>query len=238
MKKYKDGGTPKKARLEGRAAKKMGKAQRTYKEAEATLSEAKSSGMKIDYADAEQLFNRSARQGDRAKKLKAKAAMMQKGGYSVGDKASIRSKAAGIKIGEAASGMPKSSRTANQENILKNDANLAKNRANTAKNAANELKNKQNKDKVLKNKISTSAKKAGLTYKTGGMVNANSKVSKQTVPGSKGVKSGVNPKASASKVATGRSGGTSTAPKTATPKAMYGMTMKPTMKRGGSMKKK
>jgi hypothetical protein len=104
----------------------------------------------MDYADAEQLFNRSARQGDRAKKLKAKAAMM----------------------------------------------------------------------------------------KTGGMVNANSKVSKQTVPGSKGVKSGVNPKASASKVATGRSGGTSTAPKTATPKAMYGMTMKPTMKRGGSMKKK
>jgi TPR repeat protein len=150
MKKYKDGGTPKKARLEGRAAKKMGKAQRTYKEAEATLSEAKSSGMKMDYADAEQLFNRSARQGDRAKKLKAKAAMM----------------------------------------------------------------------------------------KTGGMVNANSKVSKQTVPGSKGVKSGVNPKAAASKVAKGRSGGTSAAPKTATPKAMYGMTMKPTMKRGGSMKKK
>lgn len=134
MKKYKDGGTPKKARLESRASKKMGKAQRTYKEAEATLSDAKSSRNPMDYADAEQLFNRSARQGERAKKLKAKAAMM----------------------------------------------------------------------------------------KTGGMVNANSKVSKQTVPGSKGVKSGVNPKATPTKRATGRSGGTSAAPKTAVPKAQMG----------------
>ena len=80
MKKYEDGGSTRKARLEGRAAKKMGKAQRTYKEAEATLSEAKSSGNPMDYADADQLYSRSARQGERAKKLKAKAAMMKKGG--------------------------------------------------------------------------------------------------------------------------------------------------------------
>jgi hypothetical protein len=138
MKKYEDGGSTRKARLEGRATKKMGKAQRTYKEAEATLSEAKSSGMKMDYADAEQLFNRSARQGDRAKKLKAKAAMM----------------------------------------------------------------------------------------KTGGMVNSNAKVSALKVAGSKGVKSGVNPKAAASKVAKGRVGGTSAAPKTATPKAQMGGSLK------------
>jgi len=61
-----------------------------------------------------------------------------------------------------------------------------------------------------------------LGYKTGGMVNPNSKVSKQTVPGSRGVKSGTNPKAAASKVARGRVGGTSAAPKTAMPKAQRG----------------
>jgi len=46
-----------------------------------------------------------------------------------------------------------------------------------------------------------------LNYKTGGMVNSNAKVS-------------------ASKVAKGRVGGTSAAPKTAVPKAKYGMSMK------------
>jgi hypothetical protein len=58
--------------------------------------------------------------------------------------------------------------------------------------------------------------------KTGGMVNANTKVSADKTPGSKGVKSGTNPKASASKVAKGKVGGTSKAPKTAVPKAQYG----------------
>jgi hypothetical protein len=67
---------------------------------------------------------------------------------------------------------------------------------------------------------------AGKKMKTGGMTNANAAVKKQTVPGSKGVMSGENPKASASKVAKGRSGGTSKAPKTAVPKAKYGMSMK------------
>jgi hypothetical protein len=62
--------------------------------------------------------------------------------------------------------------------------------------------------------------------KTGGMVNPNATVKKQTVPGSKGVMSGENPKASASKVAKGRSGGTSKAPKTAVPKAKMGMSMR------------
>jgi hypothetical protein len=62
--------------------------------------------------------------------------------------------------------------------------------------------------------------------KTGGMVNSNAKVSALKSAGSKGVKSGVNPKAAASKVAKGRSGGTSSAPKTAVPKAKYGMSMR------------
>lgn len=53
--------------------------------------------------------------------------------------------------------------------------------------------------------------------KTGGMVNANASVKKQIVAGSKGVKSGVNPRAAASKVAKGRVGGTSKAPRAAAP---------------------
>ena len=62
--------------------------------------------------------------------------------------------------------------------------------------------------------------------KTGGMVNSNAKVSALKSAGSHGVKSGVNPKAAASKVAKGRVGGTSSAPKTAVPKAKYGMVMR------------
>jgi|LakMenE01Jun11ns_1017448.scaffolds.fasta_scaffold9935470_3 hypothetical protein len=70
--------------------------------------------------------------------------------------------------------------------------------------------------------------KGGSTkkYKTGGMVNANAKVSALKSAGSHGVKSGVNPKAAASKVAKGKVGGMSTAPKTAVPKAKYGMSMR------------
>jgi hypothetical protein len=60
----------------------------------------------------------------------------------------------------------------------------------------------------------------------GVIVGANGNQPVQKTPGSKGVKSGVNTKASASKVAKGRSGGTSTAPKTAMPKAKYGMSMR------------
>jgi hypothetical protein len=62
--------------------------------------------------------------------------------------------------------------------------------------------------------------------KTGGMVNSNAKVSALKSAGSHGVKSGVNPKTAASKVARGKVGGMSTAPKTAVPKAKYGMSMR------------
>lgn len=53
--------------------------------------------------------------------------------------------------------------------------------------------------------------------KTGGMVNSNAKVSALKSAGSKGVKSGVNAKVVASKVAKGKVGGTSKAPKKAVP---------------------
>ena len=64
------------------------------------------------------------------------------------------------------------------------------------------------------------------SMKTGGMVNPNAKVTASKVAKGRPAKS-PEPK-SASKVATGRVGGTSKAPKTATPK----------MKMGGAMKRK
>ena len=62
--------------------------------------------------------------------------------------------------------------------------------------------------------------------KTGGMVNSNSKVSAIKSAGSKGVMSGTNTRVSASKIARGRVGGTSTAPRTASPKAKMGMSVR------------
>jgi hypothetical protein len=64
------------------------------------------------------------------------------------------------------------------------------------------------------------------TYKTGGMVNANAKLVADKSAGSKGVKSGVNPKAAASNVAKKPSKPRSKAPKKALPKAAYGMAVK------------
>ena len=92
--------------------------------------------------------------------------------------------------------------------------------ADAASSAASAVKNTR--EAIGKMKNGGTMKK----YKTGGMVNSNAKVSALKSAGSKGVKSGVNPKAAASKVAKGRVGGTSTAPKTAVPKAKMGGSMK------------
>ena len=89
-------------------------------------------------------------------------------------------------------------------------------------------KNISNRRKAKKAAEEKAKMEAAGKMKTGGMVNSNTKVTALKVAGSKGVKSGVNSKVSASKVAKGRTGGTSSAPKTATPKA----------KMGGNMKKK
>jgi F420-0:gamma-glutamyl ligase len=78
-------------------------------------------------------------------------------------------------------------------------------------------------------------KSKSAMMKTGGMVNPNAKVSKQVVPGSKGVKVGVNPKASASKIASSKgSGKANTPPTKVIPAAKYGRMMK----KGGSVKSK
>ena len=66
--------------------------------------------------------------------------------------------------------------------------------------------------------MKTTLKKASK----GVIVKMNGNQPVQKTPGSKGVKSGVNPKASAQKVAKGRVGGTSTAPKAAMPKKEMG----------------
>jgi hypothetical protein len=70
--------------------------------------------------------------------------------------------------------------------------------------------------------------------KTGGMVNANANLKATATAGSRGVKSGINPKAAASKVVRGRVGGTSVAPKKAIPKASYGMSMSKMQMGGGT----
>ena len=80
--------------------------------------------------------------------------------------------------------------------------------------------------KKVKSNNGLSPYTTGASFKTGGVVNPNAKISADKTAGSNGVKSGVNPKAAASKVAKGRVGGTSTAPKTASPKAKMGGSMR------------
>ena len=77
-------------------------------------------------------------------------------------------------------------------------------------------------------------KKGGATkkMKIGGMVNPNANLKATATAGSRGVKSGINPKAAASKVVRGRSGGTSAAPKKALPKAQKGWSVDDPYKRG------
>lgn len=95
--------------------------------------------------------------------------------------------------------------------------------------AINKIKNKRTQKRLEEeymNKTQKANEQGMEDFKTGGMVNSNTKVSALKSAGSKGVKSGVNTKASASKKATGRSGGTSAAPKTAIPKAQLGRIVK------------
>lgn len=82
--------------------------------------------------------------------------------------------------------------------------------------------------KAISKKPSGYVPASGATkqMKTGGMVNSNSKVSAIKSAGSKGVKTGANTRISASKIARGRVGGTSTAPRTAAPKAKMGMSVR------------
>lgn len=73
------------------------------------------------------------------------------------------------------------------------------------------------------------------TYTTGKINNPNAKLQAGKKAGSKGVTPGVNPKASASKIATSKgSGKVNTPPSKAVPEAKYGMTMK----KGGMMRTK
>lgn len=82
-------------------------------------------------------------------------------------------------------------------------------------------KNNINSDKLKKYLPPTATKK----YMTGGVVNPNAKIKTDKTPEFNGVRSGVNPKTSASKVTKGRVGGISAAPKTAIPKKQFGGTI-------------
>ena len=82
----------------------------------------------------------------------------------------------------------------------------------TGKNVFNTVYTKAK--KLMNQKIGGSTK---ATYKTGGMVNANAKLVATKSAGSKGVKSGVNPKAAASSTAKKPSKPRSKAPKKAAP---------------------
>lgn len=134
-----------------------------------------------ELAQGEAMQNKAQRQGERAKKIRAKAEKYQVGGVTNAGSDSIKAKAAAAAKAKAMKAM-----------------------------------------KTTGSKVGKTSTGAAKKYKIGGMVNPNSNVSKQTVPGSRGVKSGVNPKAAASKAAHGRVGGTSVAPKGATPKAQMG----------------
>jgi len=101
---------------------------------------------------------------------------------------------------------------------------------------ADELKRlRENYDRIPK-EVFDEYKKGGMVkrkMKTGGMVNPNANVSYQKIAGSKGVTSGVNAKASASKVASSRgTGGVNTPPSKATPAAKRGGAVK--MQKGGT----
>lgn len=93
-----------------------------------------------------------------------------------------------------------------------------------AKGIADKVKVRKAKKKAEKEaEASSTAKK----MKTGGMVNPNAKVNKQTVPGSKGVRSGVNPKAVNQTIPKSKgSGKANTPPSKAIPAAKYGRMMK------------
>lgn len=72
--------------------------------------------------------------------------------------------------------------------------------------------------------VSRDSVKSPIRYKTGGMVNPNASVQASKVAKGRPAKS-AEPK-SAEKRATGKVGGISKAPKTAVPKAKYGMVMR------------
>lgn len=169
----------KKERLTNRSEKVMKKAVKNWEFARDVSNSGTTNKGELAAADAMQ--NKAQRQGERAKKIRAKAEKYQIGGATNAGTDSIKAKAAAAAKAKAMKAM-----------------------------------------KTTGSKVGKTSTDAAKKYKIGGMVNPNSNVSKQTVPGSRGVKSGVNPSAAASKVARGTVGGTSTAPGTAMPKAQKG----------------
>ena len=260
------GGTnpKKKERLTNRSEKVMKKAVKNWEFArDVSTSGTTNSG---ELAAAKAMQNRAVKQGDRAKKIRAKADKYQVGGVTNSGSDSIKAKAAaaakakamkamkttGSKVGKMGTDTAKKYQTGGAtKKVYKKKYNPAD--SNQIYRSTKSMSPAETKEYIKKYGQPTKKMQMGgpsmyqgpaaaqqptedmamnpmgqrqSSYKIGGMVNPNANVSKQTVPGSRGVKSGVNPKAAASKVARGRVGGTSTAPGVAIPKAQMGMGLK------------
>lgn len=262
--KMQTGGTnpKKKERLTNRSEKVMKKAVKNWEFARDVSASGTTNKGELDVAEAMQ--NRAVKQGDRAKKIRAKAEKYQVGGVTNAGSDSIKAKAAaaakakamkamkttGSKVGKMGTDTAKKYQTggATKKMPIKSkplDSNQVYRTKKLSPAGAKEYMRKYGRptkkmqmggpsmyqgpaaaqqpteDMAMDMNMNPMAQRQS-SYKIGGMVNPNSNVSKQTVPGSRGVKSGVNPKAAASKVARGTVGGTSTAPSKAIPKAQMG----------------
>lgn len=262
------GGTnpKKKERLTNRSEKVMKKAVKNWEFARDVSASGTTNKGELDVAEAMQ--NKAQRQGERAKKIRAKAEKYQVGGVTNAGSDSIKAKAAaaakakamkamkttGSKVGKMGTDTAKKYQRGGRtkEMPIKSkplDSNQVYRSKKLSPAGAKEYMRKYGRptkkmqmggpsmyqgpvaaqqpteDMAMDMNMNPMAQRQS-SYKIGGMVNPNSNVSKQTVPGSRGVKSGVNPKAAASKVARGTVGGTSTAPSKAIPKAQMGMGLK------------
>lgn len=251
------GGTnpKKKERLTNRSEKVMKKAVKNWEFARDVSTSGTTNRGELDVAEAMQ--NRAVKQGDRAKKIRAKADQYQMGGMmkKLNTKQYDKKVPSYKKFAKAAA-LKKATKkyqvggvtNAGSDSIKAKAAAAAKAKAMKAMKTTGSKVGKMGTDTAKKYQMGGPSMYQGpaaaqqptedmamdtnmnmnpmgqrqSSYKIGGMVNPNSNISKQTVPGSRGVKSGVNPKAAASKVARGTVGGTSTAPSKAIPKAQMG----------------
>lgn len=262
--KMQTGGTnpKKKERLTNRSEKVMKKAVKNWEFARDVSASGTTNKGELDVAEAMQ--NKAQRQGERAKKIRAKAEKYQVGGVTNAGSDSIKAKAAaaakakamkamkttGSKVGKMGTDTAKKYQRGGRtkEMPIKSkplDSNQVYRTKKLSPAGAKEYMRKYGRptkkmqmggpnmyqgpaaaqqpteNMAMDMNMNPMAQRQS-SYKIGGMVNPNSNVSKQTVPGSRGVKSGVNPSAAASKVARGTVGGTSTAPSKAIPKAQMG----------------
>lgn len=117
--------------------------------------------------------------------------------YQDGGKTGAQLKAKGSALKKKGEGMK-----------LKGQGQAMKNKGTKLKELGTSIKNNPIQSAVDKAVFGEVMVRKNSMFKTGGMVNPNAQVKRQAVPGSKGVKSGVNTKVSAQNSPKGRTGGT------------------------------